>query len=60
MKLCDVPADFTLDFGHRKLEVKAGRRHYPDEVAAAHPMSDYVVADEEPEPAPEPEPKKGK
>lgn len=62
MKLCDVPADFTLDLGYRKLAVKAGKRHYTDEVADAYPMSNYVVEEPAPEKPPEqdPEPKKGK
>jgi hypothetical protein len=65
MKLCDVPTDFTLDLGYRKVAIKAGKRHYPDEVADAYPMTQYVVGDapapeSEPEPAPEPESKKGK
>jgi hypothetical protein len=61
MKLCDVPADFVLDLGYRKVSIKAGKRHYPDEVANAYPMTDYWVEEPAPEPAPEePEPKKGK
>lgn len=45
MKYCDVPADFELDLGYRKIAIKAGARHYPDEIADAYPMSDYVATD---------------
>jgi hypothetical protein len=74
MKLCVVPTDFVLDLGYRKVQIKAGTRHYPDEVADAYPMTELVVPDPDdpgtngggtskPAPAPdpdEPEPKKGK
>lgn len=55
MKTCNVPADFNLDLGYRKIPIKAGLRAYPDEVANAYPMSLMWVPDD-PEPGPSEQP----
>lgn len=45
MRKLDVPADFTLDLGYRKVRIAAGVRTYPDEIASSPRMARYAVPD---------------